>query len=92
MRVVEIVAKPFKCTKCNAEFKTEKNIPRHMKQQHDENSGKYQCWFCKQLYQTEGNYNVHWKKAHGNDHLLYLKPEKVSVVGKYLRKAELAVA
>lgn len=82
MKVVEIDAKPFSCTKCSTRFKTKRNIKRHMQEQHSENPTRHQCWFCKRIYLNKANYNEHWQKTHKHEHLLYLEPEKVTIVGK----------
>lgn len=89
MRVVQIAYKPFGCTKCSTRFKTEKNIQRHMEQQHKEKPEIYQCWFCKQIYQNKSNYKVHWRKTHENEYLCYLEPEKVIAVGMCLQREEI---
>lgn len=83
VKVVQVDQKPFKCTRCSVRFKSKKNIPRHMETQHPEQKLTHlECIVCKKIYQSKGNYDAHYKKKHISEHLLYVKPEIVSVEGK----------
>lgn len=80
--VVEVTQKPVKCPFCSVRFKTDKNVPRHVKSMHsEEKSKRLQCYLCKKLYRTKGNYDDHYRKTHAAEHLLYVTPEKVQIKG-----------
>lgn len=81
MKVVEIAFKPIACTKCNVRFTSTKNVSRHMKSTHSNQSKRLQCYLCKKVYKTKSNHDVHYRKKHLAEHLLYVQPEVVDVKG-----------
>lgn len=82
MKVIKIPLKPVKCPRCSKRFKTNKNIARHIKQQHSKYVKKFQCIFCNELFQNKTNYNIHHTRKHSIEFLLYAEPRDVTVTGE----------
>lgn len=81
MKVIEISEKPYQCPHCAVRFRLKKNIPRHIKEQHN-SQPKLQCVYCDKTFVNIGNYKIHYGRAHKNDFLLYSEPQEV--MSKYL--------
>lgn len=82
MKVIKVPEKPIKCEECDVRFSSKKNIRRHMQLKHSGNTLKgLQCFHCKKVYQNKGNHDAHFEKHHLAEHLLYVDPQEVIVLG-----------